>query len=152
MMGLDPSGSTGRRRLALLFLGLGAVAVVATAEKDYPREQPVVFRLADTRAASLTASFTKVGEAEARTGFTLAVPDRAFRDVTHKVRVPNGDYIVTVEVRRPPRPETGVGAGAPALTNSAPTPTRQAEETSVSRRVSLSGSEVVVSVPARASE
>jgi hypothetical protein len=111
-----------------LFLVLGAVAVVATAEKDYPREQPIVFRLADTRAASLTASFTKVGEGEARTGFTLAVPDRAFRDVTHKVRAPNGDYIVTVEVRRP------------------------MEETSVSRRVSLSGSEVVVSVPARASE
>jgi hypothetical protein len=137
-----------------LFLGLGAVAVVATAEKDYPREQPIVFRLADTRAASLTASFTKVGEAEARTGFTLAVPDRAFRDVTHKVRVPNGDYIVTVEVRHSPqtRPEAGVRAGAPTLTNGAPTPTRLAEETSVSRRVSLSGSEVVVSVPARASE
>jgi hypothetical protein len=170
----DPIGSTGRRRLGVSFLVLGAVVVLATTAKDYPREQPIVFRLADTRAASLTASFTKVGEAEARTGFTLAVPDRTFRDVSHTVRVPNGDYIVTVEVRRPNRtyPEAGVGAGAPTLTNTAPTLTNTAptptntaptptnaaptptdlEETSVSRRVSLEGSEVVVSVPARASE
>ena len=137
MMGPDPSGSTGRRRLAVSFLVLGVVAVVATVGKDYPREQPIVFRLADARAATLTASFTKVGEAEARTGFTLAVPDRSFRDVTHTVRLPNGDYIVTVEVRHP---------------TPAPAPGKSPEETSVSRRVSLVGSEVVVSVPARASE
>lgn len=124
----DPSGSKGRRRLAVSFLALGALVVVATVDKDYPREQPIVFRLPDSRAASLTASFTKVGDAEARTGFTLAVPERAFRDVSHTIRVPNGDYIVTVELRRP------------------------MEETSVSQRVSLAGGEVVVAVPARASE
>jgi hypothetical protein len=127
----DPSGSKGRRRLAVSFLALGALVVVATVGKDYPREQPIVFRLPDSRAASLTASFTKVGEAEARTGFTLAVPDRSFRDVSHTIHLPNGDYIVTVELRRP---------------------TQKPEETSVSQRVSLAGSEVVVSVPARASE
>jgi hypothetical protein len=180
-MRLDPSGSTNRRRLAVIFLLIGAIAVVATVDKDYPREQPIVFRLADTRAARLTASFTKVGEAEPRTGFTLAVSDRAFRDVSHTIRVPNGDYIVTIEVRhQTPKRATSVGAGAPTLTNSAPTLTNSAptltnsaptltnsapttndgpngslasaEETTVSRRVSLAGSEVVVSVPARASE
>jgi hypothetical protein len=53
--------------------------------------------------------------------------------------VPNGDYIVTVELRRPPTPRPEGGGVS-------------SEETSVTERVILSGSEVVVSVPARASE
>ena len=150
MRGFDPSGSSGRRRLAFLFLALGAVVLAATASKDYPREQPVVFRLPDTRPATHTASFTRLGEAEARTGVTLTLPERALRDVSHTVRVPNGDYIVTIELRRPtpstPSPDGGDGAGAPSSRGPA------TQETSVSERVTLVGSEVVVPVPARASE
>jgi hypothetical protein len=137
MRGFDPSGSSGRRRLAFLFLALGAVVVSATVSKDYPREQPVVFRLPDTRATTLTASFTRVGEAEARTGFTLTLPDRALRDVNHTVRVPNGDYIVTIELRPTPPSTAPPAAGL------------STDETSVSQRVTLAGSEVVVPVPAR---
>lgn len=127
---------TKRRRLAGLFLAMGFAAVVATASKDYPREQPIVFRLPDEKSATLVASFTKVGEADARTGFTLELGDRAFRDVSHTLRLPNGDYIVTIELRRPPSPPGTNGE-------------ERGVETSVSRRVSLSGSEVVVPVPAR---
>ena len=132
-----------RRRYAFLFLVAGGVLVATTVSKDVPREQPIVFRLADRRAVTLTASFTRVGEAEARTGFTLSLPDRAFPDVTHTIRVPNGDYLVTVEIRRP---ESGRSADG-----SEPGPA-SSDETSLSRRVSLSGSEVVVPVPARATE
>lgn len=136
MTGRDAGGSPSRRRIAALFLVLGGVLLAATVTKDYPRDQPVVFRLADTRAVSLTASFTKVGEAQARSGFTLTVPDRRLRDVSHVIHAPNGDYIVTVELRRP----------------SSKSGSDSSEETSVSQRVSLSGSEVVVFVPPRASE
>jgi hypothetical protein len=123
----DPDGARKRRRLAGVVLAAGGVAVILTASKDYPREQPIVFRLPDTKPVTLVASFTRVGEAEAHTGVTLELPERAFRDVNHVLRVPNGDYIVTIDLRGPV--------------------TRK--ETSVSRRVSLSGSEVVVPVPAR---
>ena len=124
----------------------GTTALVAvTAAKDYPREQPIVFRLADRRAVTLTATFTRVGEAEPNTGVTLSLPDRAFPDVNHTIRVPNGDYLVTVELRRPGEDE---GKRAP----SSDPAHASSEETSVSRRVSLSGSEVVVPVPARATE
>ena len=132
----DASGAPGRRRIAVLFLLLGGAVLAATLAKDYPREQPVVFRLADTRAVTLIASFTMVGEAQARSGFTLTLPDRRLRDVSHAIRAPNGDYIVTVELRRP---SSKVGADS-------------SDETSVSQRVSLSGSEVVLFVPPRASE
>jgi hypothetical protein len=135
--------SPARRRLAFAFLVAGAAAVALTAAKDYPREQSIVFRLADQRAVTLTASFTKVGEAEARTGVVLNLPDRTLPDVNHTIRVPNGDYLVTVDLRRPHKKESESGPEAAA---------RSSEETSVSRRVSLSGSEVVVPVPARASE
>jgi hypothetical protein len=143
MIGAHGEGA-GRRRFAFLFLVAGAALLVATVGKDYPREQPIVFRLADQRAATLTASFTKVGDAEALTGFTMSLPDRALRDVNHTIRVPNGDYLVTVELRRPHR-GSAAGTGGPEASASS-------VETSVSRRVSLSGSEVVVPVPARASE
>lgn len=138
---LEASGASGRRRLAFLFLALGAVAAAATVSKDYPREQPIVFRLPHTRPTTLTASFTRVGEAEARTGFTLTLPARALRDVSHAVRVPNGDYIVTVELRNPTPSTQSPDRGPDA-----------SEETSVSQRVTLSGNEVVVPVPARATE
>ena len=134
MTELDPPGTRNRRRLAILVLAVGAAAAVATVSNDYPREQPIVFRLPSTRRGTLSASFTKVGEAEARTGFTLELAERAHRDVNHSIRAPNGDYIVTIEFR----PRAPLGGTSP--------------ETSVSERVSLSGSEVVVPVPARASE
>jgi hypothetical protein len=140
----DPdSARDKRRRLGVVVLVIGAVALFVTASKDYPREQPIVFRLPDTKRATLVASFTKVGDMEASTGFTLELPDRAFRDVNHAIRVPNGDYIVTVEVRR----ERSSGRR-----DGGPTQKQSPEETSVSERVTLSGSEVVVPVPARASE
>jgi hypothetical protein len=134
MSRFGPPGSPNRRRLGVLALGVGVAVVIATVSNDYPREQPIVFRLPDTRGGTLSASFTKVGEAEARTGFTLELGDRAHRDVNHSIRAPNGDYIVTIEFR-------------PAERGDDTSP-----ETSVSERVSLSGSEVVVPVPARASE
>ena len=139
MTGRDAVGSPGRRRIAALFLVLGGVLLAVTVAKDYPREQPVVFRLADKRAMTLIASFTKVGEAQARSGITLALPDRRLSDVSHVIHAPNGDYIVTVELRHK---SSQIGTDG----------TDSSEETSVSQRVSLSGSEVVVFVPPRASE
>ena len=145
----DPDGTHDkRRRLAILFLAIGLAAVVVTVSKDYPREHPIVFRLPDTKRATLVASFTRVGETEASTGFTLELDDRAFRDVNHAIRVPNGDYIVTVELRR--RRSSGRRDGSPSREQSPDE--GPPKETSVSERVTLSGSEVVVPVPARASE
>ena len=139
MTGRDVGGSPGRRRIAALFLVLGGVLLALTIAKDYPREQPVVFRLADTRAVTLIATFTKVGEAQPRSGFTLTLPDRRLRDISHVIHAPNGDYIVTVELRRKSSQNGTDGTDSPG-------------ETSVSQRVSLSGSEIVVFVPPRASE
>ncbi|HEX6276861.1 MAG TPA: hypothetical protein VFZ53_27665 [Polyangiaceae bacterium] len=138
----DPDGARKRRRLGGVVLALGGVVVIATVSKDYPREQPIVFRLPDTKPATLVASFTRAGNVEPHAGFTLELPERAFRDVNHVIRVPNGDYIVTVELRRPDATGTGQRDDA-GVTR------RRTEETSVSRRVSLGGSEVVVPVPAR---
>jgi hypothetical protein len=140
---------TKRRRIGGVFLAIGFAAVVATASKDYPREQTIVFRLPDPKSVTLIASFTKVGEAEARTGFTLSLADRVSRDVSHTIRVPDGDYIVTIELRRPTSARTFPGTDAGPGDETAAPALARAEETSVSRRVSLTGSEVVVPVPAR---
>jgi hypothetical protein len=139
MIDLEAKASSNRRRFAFAFLAVGAAVVALTLGKDYPRAQPIVFRTDDSRESVLTATFTRVGEAEARTGFTLALSERRSRDVAHTVHVPDGDYIVTIELRR---------AGDDGKTPRGDL----AEETTVTRRVSLSGSEVVVPVPSRASE
>lgn len=143
MIDLEAKASSNRRRFAFAFLAIGAVAVALTMGKDYPRAQPIVFRTADLRESVLTATFTRVGEAEPRTGFTLNLAGRRSRDVTHTVHVPDGDYIVTIELRHAGDPEGRAGKTIPE---------GPPEETTVTRRVSLSGSEVVVPVPPRASE
>jgi hypothetical protein len=141
MIDIGSKASQNRRRFAFAFLAIGAAGVALTLGKDYPRAQPIVFRIDDTRESALSATFTRVGEAEARTGFTLTLKAHHMRDVPHTVHLPDGDYIVTIELR-----DAGDRDGGKTL------PLDSTEETTVTRRVSLSGSEVVVPVPSKASE
>jgi len=137
----DPYGTPAwRRRLGVGVLATGALLIAVTAGRDVPREQPLVFRLDRPldRGGRLTASFTRVGDAEANVGFTLELPPGPSRNVTHKVRLPNGDYIVTVDVAGG-EPTENVQAEASG-------PSARAGETSARERVTLSGSEVVVPV------
>ncbi len=65
-----------------------------------PREQEVVFQLGDHDVKRIAASFTPDGEREASTGVTLSFDCGAPPRVRHKLSLPNGRYVVAVEVER----------------------------------------------------
>lgn len=128
-----PEDASRRQRLgALLVLVVGAAIVISSMGGSVPREQPLVFRLprsAQGRTSALAAQFTKVGEAEPNAGVSLGLTGSQSRDVRHTVRLPDGDYIVSVELTS----DEPAGPSAPTKT-----------ETSYSRRVTLNGHETLV--------
>jgi hypothetical protein len=81
---------------ALLLLGAGLVAALLA--PAIPRDQTVIFRLAEDDVKSLSATFTRRGDDEPLSGVTLAFDAHAPRDVTHRVALPNGEYVLTIDV------------------------------------------------------
>lgn len=155
-----------RRRAALIVLALLAFVLFHTISRDLPREQPLVFRFPlgeRPDANELTASFTRVGEREARAGITLSLRELKGHDVRCSVHLPNGDYIVTVELtegatdteKKNASPNKNGSEGA--LTGTYPEdvnkgPSRNRVETLFVRRVTLEGAESIVPLGARTSE
>lgn len=124
----DPNAARGSfwRRFApraLLLLGLGIAASLLL--PSLPQEQVVVFRVGGALPLRrLTVSYTRQGEAEPRGGATLSYAT-APPSVRHTVSLPNGGYVVAVDVVRG-QPDGGV------------------RETSYVRRVNLEGGETVL--------
>jgi len=107
---------------------------------SWPRQHAVVFRLPEkgrTHATRLAASFTPVGEAEAVRGLSVTLAPPSARDIREKVSLPDGDYIVLLELTY------GAMTGPSAPTKS---------ETSRARRVSLTADETLVVFEAEGSE
>lgn len=139
MLGRSPEESKRLRRwgtLAILLLGL----LVATRwfKGSFPREHDVVIRLPpDSAASQLSVNFTPVGEAEPTHGLQVALAAPAPRVLREKVKLPDGDYIVILELTY------GANAGPSAPKKS---------ETSRARRVTLAEAETLVVFEAEGSE
>jgi hypothetical protein len=150
-MTLLPGTPALRRRLAVVALVIGGLLLLRTAERDLPREQALIFRTSsELRGAPvrLTATITRAGESEARSGFTLTRASGDKNDLRHTFRAPNGDYVVTVDFLLP-------GLAASTADNSvappaAPSPTIR--ETSSVHRVTLTAGDIVVPIGPRVSE
>jgi hypothetical protein len=107
----------------------GAAAVVASAA---PRDHSLVFWAEGRRITELRASVVRHADDEPFHGVTLRFDGDGRERVRHVVAVPHGDYVIHVTAALFAAP----GARLPAL------------ETSVSRRVSLDGTETVILIPA----
>jgi len=116
-----------RRLLARVALVGGIALAVSLVLPATPREQQLVFRFGSDSAAvrRLELSFTKRGEREPESGFTLNFPTGAPGRARHTVSLPNGDYVVTGAIER-------------RADDAGPT------ETSFERRVNLQGGETVL--------
>lgn len=173
-----------RRRAAVVVLALLAIVLFHTISRDLPREQSLVFRFPlgeRTDAEELTASFTRAGEREARAGITLSLRELKGHDVRCSVYLPNGDYIVTVELtegasktafketpafnknpndltltpitsRTAAKTSATAESSKSASTEPPPLAERNRVETLVVRRVTLEGAESIVPLGARTSE
>jgi hypothetical protein len=121
-----------RKRLGAMFVLVVGVAIVLTMLKpDWPREQTLIFRLprSDATPVRLEAAFTPVGAVRAVQGFSLDLSATRARDVRHQPRIPDGDYLVTIELTS----THSTGSIAPVKL-----------ETSEVRRVTLSGEETLI--------
>jgi hypothetical protein len=135
-----PGTPAWRRRVALGFLGLGAVLAVRALSRDLPREQTLIFRPSETlRRVPLTlhVSVTRVGESEARAGLSVTRSGSEASDPRQTLRVPDGDYVVTLDWTLKDDDS-----------NRAP----KENETSRVERVTLTGGETIVPLAPRATE
>jgi hypothetical protein len=128
-----------RRHGALVVLAVGAAILLALFEPDFPRDQTLVFRLpsSDATPHELEVAFTPVGATRATQGFSIALTEPQRREIRHEVRLPNGDYLVTIEL-------TSTHYSA----SNAPVKL----ETSAVRRVTLSGQETLIVLDGEGSE
>ena len=125
--------------VALVVLAVGALVLLALFEPDFPRDQTLIFRLPsrDSTPLELEVAFTPVGAARATQGFSITLSEPKRREIRHEVRLPNGDYLVTIGLT-----STHYSASnAPAKL-----------ETSEVRRVTLSGQETLIVLDGEGSE
>ena len=106
---------------------LGLIALAAWLVPHWPREQRLAFRLGSSHenVTRLEASWARHGDAQIAGGITLSFPDPPPETVRHTLSLPNGEYMVTVELTRK-------GSGA----------TRT--QTTWARRVTLGGKETTL--------
>jgi hypothetical protein len=131
-----PGTAEWRRRIAFAFLMLGGVLAVRTVARDVPKEQVLVFRLdgaARHEPIALHASLTRIGESEARAGFSFTRHGDESADPREIVNLPDGDYVVTIDVTF--RDEAA-----------------KEYKTSRAERVSLRGGEIIVPLMQRVRE
>jgi hypothetical protein len=141
-MNLPGTPST-RRRVALGFLLLGTVVASRTISSDLPHDQVVVFRLGPAERHAplrLHASFVRAGESEPLLGVNVTRDGSESGDVRETVRLPNGDYVVTLEWEHVATSEQHAGGDD------------KENETSRVERVTLSGGEIVVPLEKRVLE
>jgi hypothetical protein len=129
------------RRLGGTVVLLAGVLLAGSAlRKSWPREHTVVFRLPSDLAAVATrleASFTPIGDREPARALTLALNPPNPRNLRQKVNLPNGEYIVALELT------VGDKSGPSAPEKS---------ETSHARRVRLTEQETLVVFDAEGSD
>lgn len=127
-----------RRKGALVILAVGFALVLTTLQPDWPKDQPMIFRLPAAHAGRgrLQASFTKVGATRALQGFSIEL-DGSARSVRHQPRLPDGDYLVTIEL---------------TSTHSSGREPPVKMETSEVRRVTLAGQETTIVIEGEQSE
>jgi len=145
-MTLTPVASHPRwRRLAARAVLLSGAAVLGTYIASHaPRDQTLVFRPGSTPAASLTATWTPNGDDEPAGGVTLHFPSPTTRDTRHRVSLPNGEYVIHVQLTT--EPDRSLELGQPG-TPGALTPRA---ETTVVERVRLEGGETLIALDRKA--
>ncbi len=142
-------GSFTRRIVTRGVVVLGAVLVGGQVMRTLPHDQTLIFPVGSVypSATRFSASWKQRGDSEPRGGVTLT-----FEQVTgpplqirQHARLPNGDYIVTVDIAQ------GRVAQRNAETHPETGSRSDGLQTNIERRVTLSGGETVIGLAASTS-
>jgi hypothetical protein len=120
-----------RSLLARVVLVGGAAFVASYVARSSPHDQTLAIRLTGRAVRHIDGVVTKVGDNEPTAGFAQDFSDRtpAPSTVRHRFSASNGTYIVVIRWTE----------SSPGL------PSSKLSETTLERRVSLAGGEVIVS-------
>jgi hypothetical protein len=121
-----------RSLLARVALVGGGALVATFVARSAPHDQTIAIRAGSRDLQRLAGVITRVGDDEPTVGFSLSFPEASPRTIRHTFSAPNGTYIVVITFAE--RREKGTGDLNPIPT-----------ETTLERRVSLVGGEVIVS-------
>jgi hypothetical protein len=146
-----PRASFARRLVTRAVVVLGLVWLGAFAARSVPHEQTLIFPVGSLfpNATRFGASWTRVDDREPRGGITLNFNAPPPLQIRQHTSLPNGDYIVSIEVRaakvadyQTSEPISQNEAGAQSSTGG------RRVETNIVRRVTLSGGETSIALAA----
>ena len=148
----SPAGASFTRRLATrAVVILGAASVGGLLMRSVPREQTLIFPVGSLfpNATRFAASWKQQGEVEPRGGVSLSFDHAPPLQIRQHPRLPNGDYIVTIDILQ--APTSAPSRTSPTATNSAAQASetagaREGLQTNIERRVSLDGGEALIAL------
>jgi hypothetical protein len=155
-------GGLGRRIVTRAVVVIGVLWVGGLVLRSLPHDQLLIFPIGSAfpNATRFSASWKQAGEREARGGVTLTFTAPPPLQIRHHAELPNGDYLVSVEVVSDFEP-TAAGKSKPTAPdesadrpeNSAKkpettevSPTERGVQTNIERRVTLGGGETLVAL------
>jgi hypothetical protein len=130
-------------------VALGAVLVGGQLMRSVPREQTLIFPVGSAfpHATRFAASWKQLGDEEPRGSVTLTFADAPPLQIRQQTKLPNGDYIVTIDIQEGDR--AGKPASEKAVVGSRAGETsvgREGLQTNIERRVSLAGGEALIAL------
>lgn len=144
--GLLAHGSFTRRLLTRAVVVLGAVFIGGQVMRSLPHEQTLIFPVGSVfpNATRFVASWRHAGtdHAEPEGGLTLSFTSAPPLQIRQQVKVPNGDYIVAIEI------ESAERGRAENSRHPETAPARAGLQTNIERRVTLTGGETTISLAA----
>ncbi|MEO7032984.1 MAG: hypothetical protein ABI548_04030 [Polyangiaceae bacterium] len=142
-------GSFPRRLATRALVMFGAVWLGGHLMRSYPHDQTLLFPLGSVfpNAVRFSASWKRVGEPEPSGGVTLAFDHAPPLQVRQHASLPNGDYVVTLNIVESPQNPTPTAAPAAAPTRVAQSP-REGLQTNLQRHVTLVGGETLIALAA----
>lgn len=137
-----------RRMLTRAAIVGGAVFVGGLVMRSLPHDQTLIFPVGTVfpNATRFVASWREPGDApnDPRGGVTLTFTSRPPSNIRQHVKVPNGDYIVTIEISTPAQAANTQEISRPPGTAAA----SEGLQTNIERRVTLSGGETTIALAA----
>jgi len=133
---------------------LGAVFVGGQLMRAAPREQTLIFPVGSVfpNATRFAASWKQPGDEEPRGGVSLTFDQAPPLQIRQRAKLPDGDYIVTIDILQSDRvgehvPETDTADRARPTAGAGKTSaSREGLQTNIERRVSLAGGEALIAL------
>jgi hypothetical protein len=135
---------------------LGAVWLGGLITRSFPHDQVLIFPVGSVfpKATRFSASWKRVEDSESRGGVTLSFTTPPPLQIRHHSDLPNGDYIVSIEIVSP-RLDRAERAQPPPREpseqesqNAGLSETPRGVQTNIERRVTLIGGETLVALAA----